>query len=102
MPEIVELHQRATGVRVADVLPCERDYIVLLDYHEASNVRLWANLRRLRPDGEVVWAAAAPDPSDIFIRVEWQFGRLIAWTYGCFMMNVDPETGRCSKKVFTK
>ncbi len=102
MPDIAELHERAVGVRVSKVLPCENDYIVLLDYCNASQANLTANLRRLRPDGEVVWAASAPNYSDIFINVEWQYGRLIAWTYGCYMVTVNPNTGRCVEKVFTK
>jgi hypothetical protein len=102
MPDIAELHQLATGVRVSKVLPCEDDYIVLLDYYGASQARLWANLRRLRSDGGVVWAASTPSPSDMFTDVEWYDGRLTAWTWECFMITVDPKTGRLLEKVFTK
>ena len=61
---------RATGVRVSKVLPCEDDYIVLLDHYHASQARLRANVRRLRSDGVVVWAVSTPGSSDIFTDVE--------------------------------
>jgi hypothetical protein len=102
MLDIAELHQRATGVSVAKVLPCEGDYIVLLDYHQASQVRLWANLRRARSNGDVVWAASTPSSSDMFTDVEWRDGRLIAWTWECFMITLDPGTGQFVEKVCTK
>lgn len=102
MADIAELHQRATGVPISKILPCERDYIVLLDYYHASQARLWANLRRLRSNGEVVWSASAPSSSDMFTDMEWRDGRLFVWTWEGFMITVDPETGRFLEKGFTK
>jgi hypothetical protein len=102
MPDIAELHQSATGVRVSKVLPCEDDYIVLLDYHDASKARLEANLRRLHSDGSVVWAATTPNSNGMFTDVEWRDGRLTAWTWEGFIITVDPRTGRLLEKVFTK
>jgi hypothetical protein len=102
MPDIADLHQRATGVRVVKVLPCADDYIVLLDYHDASQARLWANVRRLRSGGNIVWAASPPSSTDIFTEIEWRDGRLVAWTFECFMIDIDPNTGRVLEKLFTK
>lgn len=102
MLDIAELHQRAMGVRVSKILPCEEDYIVLFDYYEASRASLWENLLRSGPDGHVVWAASTPTYRDMFTGVEWREGRLIAWTWECFMITVDPKTGMFIEKVFTK
>jgi hypothetical protein len=33
---------------------------------------------------------------------DWRDGRLVAWTWECFMMTVDHDTGRPSEEVFTK
>ena len=96
------MHQRATGVHVAKVLPCEGDYIVLLDYHPASQVGLSANLRRARSNCYVVWAASTPSSSDLLTDVEWRDGRLIAWTWECFMITVDLGTGQFVEKVFAR
>ena len=102
MPDIADLHARATGVRVSKALPCGDDHIVLLDYHEASQSKVWANLRRVRSTGDIVWAASTPSSSDIFTDVDWRDGRLVAWTWECFMITVDQETGRPVEVIFTK
>jgi len=102
MLDIAELHERATGVRVCKTLPCGDDYIILLDYYEASQAKLRANLRRLKMTGEVVWMASAPGSSDIFINVDLRGGRLVAWTWEGFMMTVDHDTGRVDEAVSTK
>ena len=102
MLDIAQVHERATGVRVFKTLPCGDDYIILLDHYEASQAKLWANLRRLKMTGEVVWMASALGSSDIFTNVDWRGGRLVAWTWESSMMTVDHDTGRVGEVVFTK
>jgi hypothetical protein len=60
MVDIADLQERATGVHVSKTSPCGDDHIVLLDYDQASRSKLRANLRRVKSDGAVVWAASAP------------------------------------------
>ena len=102
MPDTADLHARAIGVRVSKALSCGDDHIVLLDYQEASQSKVWANLRRVRSTGDIVWAASTPSSSDIFTDVDWRDGRLVAWTWECFMITVDQETGRPVEVTFTK
>lgn len=102
MPDIAELHGCSVGVRVFKTLPCGDDYIILLDYYQASQAKLWANLRRLKMTGEVVWMASAPGSADIFTNVDWRGGRLVAWTREGFKMTVDHDTGRVGSAAFTK
>ena len=80
MADVADLQERATGVRVSKTLPCGDDHIVLLDYYQASQSKVWANLRRVKSAGAVVWAESAPGSSDIFSDVAWRGGRLVAWT----------------------
>jgi hypothetical protein len=102
MADIVDLQERATGVHVSKTLPCGDDRIILLDYYQASQSKLWANLRRVNSAGAVVWAASAPGSSDIFTNVDWRDGCLIAWTWECFMITLDQETGKLIEVLFTK
>lgn len=102
MLDIANLHHRETGVRIAKVLPFENRYIVLLDDYEASQARLWANLRCLGHEGDLVWAASTPSSSDMFTDMAWHEGRLVARTWECFMITLDPNTGRILEQVFTK
>ena len=102
MADVAELQKRATGVRASKTLPCGDDHIVLLDYYQASQSKVWANLRRVTSAGAVVWAASAPGSSDIFIDVDWRSGRLVAWTWQGSMITVDQETGKPIGIHFTK
>jgi hypothetical protein len=102
MADVADLLERATGVRVSKTLPCGDDHIVLLDYYQASQSKLWANLRRVKSAGDVVWASSAPGSSDIFTNVDWRGGRLVAWTWEGFMITVDQETGKPVDLLFTK
>ena len=89
-------------MRVAKVLPFENHYIVLLDCDEAAQAQLWDSLRCLGPEGDLVWAASTPSSSDVFTDVMWNEGRLVALTWECFMITLDPNTGRILEQVFTK
>ena len=102
MVDVADLQERTTGVPVCKTLSCGDDHIVLLDYDQASRSRLWANLRRVKSGGDVIWAASAPGSSDIFTNVDWRDGRLVAWTWQCFMITVDHETGKPIDVLFTK
>jgi outer membrane protein assembly factor BamB len=102
MVDIADLQERATGVHVSKTLPCGDDHIVLLDYYQASQSKLWANLRRVNSTGTLVWAASAPGSSDIFTDIAWRDGRLVAWTWEGFMITVDQETGKPVDVIFTK
>jgi hypothetical protein len=102
MPNIADLAERATGVRVSKTLPCGDDYIILLDHYQASQSKIWANLRRMKSTGEVVWATSPPNSSDIFTNVDCRDGRLVAWTWQGFMITVDQETGKPVEALFTK
>jgi len=102
MVDVAGLQERATGVRVSKTLPCGDDHIVLLDYYQASQAKLWANLRRVNSSGTVVWAASTPSSSDIFTDVAWRDGHLVTWTWECFMITVDQETGKPVDVLFTK
>ena len=102
MVDIADLQERATGVHVSKTLPCGDDHIVLLDYYQASQSKLWANLRRVDSAGTVVWAASAPGSSDIFTDIAWRDQRLVVWTWEGFMITVDQETGKPVDVIFTK
>ena len=102
MVDIADLQERATGVHVSKTLPCGDDHIVLLDYYQASQSKLWENLRRVNSAGTLVWAASAPGSSDIFTDIAWRDGRLVAWTWEGFMITVDQETGKPGDAIFAK
>ncbi len=93
---------RKLRVPVSETLSIGADFIVLLDYSEASRARIGGNLFRVRADGEVVWTISLPDASDSITKVQWRDGKLIAWTWWGHMMVVDASDGAVLETVFTK
>lgn len=102
MADIVELVERSTGVHVSNTLACGEDHIVILDSYQATQLKLWDNLRRVNSQGDLVWAASAPGSGDTFIKTEWQEGLLVAWTWQCYLVTLDHHTGKVINVKFTK
>ena len=102
MSEIADSHESATGIDVSKTLPCSDGQVVLLDYYQASQSKIRANLRRLTSTGDLVWAASPPNPGDLFTNVDYRDGRLVAWTWEGFMITIDLETGKPLEALFTK
>jgi len=101
--DAADSHECAPGVDVSKTLLCNDGHIVLLDYYKASQSKVWANLRRLKTTGEVVWAASPPRSGDIFFtNVDYRDGRLVARTWEGFMITIDLETGKPLEALFTK
>jgi hypothetical protein len=80
--EAVAEFGRRLNIPVAKTLAMGDDFIILLDYYEASKTHLNGNLFRVSADGLLVWTVnVATD--DLVTNVEWRDGKLIAWTWGC-------------------
>ncbi len=62
------------------------------------------NLVCLGPDGHIRWVAELPttDPNDCFTAVGRDGGLLLANTWSCFAVWIDPDTGRTVRSEFTK
>lgn len=102
MPDAVHEYCDKVGVPASKVLPCGDDWIVLLDYYQASGAKVLNNLVRLKPDGGLVWRICSPRSGDTFTNIEWRDGRLAAWTWQGYSMAIDHDSGRASEVVFTK
>ena len=85
-------------------LPAADGSIVLYDWmrpgkHSARNIE---NLVREDASGNTVWSAKLPQegPSDSFTNVRLEGDKLIAWTWSCWMVSVDIETGVVTRISF--
>jgi hypothetical protein len=77
------------------------DAIVLLD-PEAATGR-FENLIRLSANGAVAWRAALPGSGDdAYVDVHWEGAELLANSFSCFRVQVDVDSGRIVKRMFTK
>jgi hypothetical protein len=95
---------RPDGYPVKAVSPLERNEgaVVLLDY--MSGPKNFANLLRVGIDGTVAWRASPPDRSgnDAFVEFSWEGSELVANSWSCYQVRIDPLTGTVTSQVFTK
>jgi hypothetical protein len=105
MIDVVAEFGRRLNIPVAKTLALGDDFIVLLDYYEASKAHQYGNLFRISSDGTVVWTigVAANDPGyDVVTNVEWRAGNLLASTWGCATLTIDKSTGAVLDSAFRK
>jgi hypothetical protein len=75
---------------------------VLLDYVWAKKNQVHANIRRVDPAGEIVWAAETRSSSDVFTDVDWSGDRLVAHTWEGRVITLDADIGVEVESAFTK
>jgi hypothetical protein len=88
----------------AEISLADGDRILLFKY-EAGGPKTQENLGRMRADGAVVWKAVPPDPNagDSWVAVEWVPDEgLVANSWSCWRVRIDPATGESIDKEFTK
>jgi hypothetical protein len=92
------------AVLTALFVPESDDAIVLLDADTPGAPKSDRNLVRCRVDGSVVWRAELPDPSgpDAYTEVTWAKAGLLGNSWSCYLVRLDPMTGRILEKTFTK
>lgn len=83
-------------------LPGTDDGVVLLDRMDASRTGS-SGLVRVRNDGSVVWQAerAGPTNADCYVSMCVPDCSLVAWTWGCRFVELDPETGLIVNEIVT-
>ena len=101
MTDVVAEFGRRLDIPVAKKLALDDDFIVLLDYYEASKAHQYGNLFRISADGALVWTISLA-ANDMVTNVEWRAGNLIAWTWGSSMITIDKSNGTVLDSVFTK
>jgi hypothetical protein len=100
--DVVAEFGRRLNIPVAKTLALGGDFIVLLDWRKAYEVWILRNLFQLRADGTVVWTISQPEPMGAVVAVELQYGTLLAWTWGCYMLHINERTGKVDHSEFTK
>lgn len=103
--ETTPSHHTAQGAGTAEVL-------YQIELPNGLTVRLYdwmvvhrRNLVATDRHGVEVWRAdpgGPPDSADCFTTVEWNGVSLIAYTFSCFEVSVDPGTGTVTVLRFTK
>jgi hypothetical protein len=93
---------RGRKVQVALPLPGGARCVVLLADDTRESERAFKNLFCIERDGTIVWTAKLYQPIDAFMDAELSPEGLIAGTWSCFRVTMNPETGQVISEVFTK
>jgi len=78
---------------------------IVLWRHKVGGPKADDNLVRLRADGSVAWVAEPPEASasDFWVAIEWVPDQgLVANSWSCWRVHIDPDTGKVIDKEFTK
>jgi hypothetical protein len=76
--------------------------VILLDRFPPIRPKAFKNLFCIERDGTVVWTAGLYQTHDSFVDAELREEGLIAYTWSCFRVTMNPETGQVISEVFTK
>lgn len=81
----------------------EAGSFVLYDWM-ADDVQDGRNLMRVDRDGNVLWKASPVDTGgrDCFVHLEWDGQTLLANTFSCYRVSIDPDNGDVTILHFTK
>jgi hypothetical protein len=88
----------------AEISLSDGDRIVLRKY-KVGGPKTQDNLVRLHANGALVWEAEPPEPGagDSWVAIEWvPDDGLIANSWSCWRVRIDPATGQAIDKEFTK
>ena len=87
----------ATATRITD------DGLALYHYYRPDHpYGGFQNLVRVRPDGSIAWRAELPGSDDKYVQAKLVEGRVFAYSYGGYDVEIDLETGRIVHRVFSK
>jgi hypothetical protein len=86
-------------------IPGSSDFIQLLPFDQSARPKHFENLSRCSASGESVWRASLPTipgDHDAYVDAEIRDGRLFAWSWSCFRVELNIESGRIENSIFTK
>jgi hypothetical protein len=89
-------------VQVALPLPGGARCVILLADDPRKSEKAFKNLFCIERHGTVVWTAKLYQPIDAFMDAELGEEGLIAGTWSCIRVTMNPETGEVLSEVFTK
>jgi hypothetical protein len=89
-------------VEVALPLPGGARCVILLDRFPPVRPKDFKNLFCITRDGTVVWTAKLYQTHDSFVEAELGEEGLIAGTWSCIRVTMNPQTGEVLSEVFTK
>jgi hypothetical protein len=97
-------HENAVKAKRLEI-PGSSDFIQLLPYDSFSRPKHFRNLSRCSASGESLWVAELPESpgsNDAYVNAEIKDGRLLAWSWSCFQVELNLQSGAIENSIFTK
>jgi hypothetical protein len=87
----------------ASSIPGSEHGLALYDYYRPrKRSGPFQNLVRVQADGSIIWRASLPTGDDTYTAAEMDGEKLVAWSWQCYRVQIDIETGRILEQTFTK
>jgi hypothetical protein len=104
MSSLTEKFAAAFPLPIKKMLQVEDDCILLFDPDASSKAKYWKHLIRITPDAEVLWEIGAPNLPNNFLDIQLSIDgeNIIAWTWDCYRLLIDKNTGTIISSAFTK
>ncbi len=85
-------------------VPGSLDFVRLLPYDGLGRPKHFQNLSRCLASGESVWIAELPTRSepDSYVEAQIEGNRVIAWSWSCYRVELNIDSGAIEKSFFTK
>jgi hypothetical protein len=86
-------------------IPGSSDFIQLLPYDGLHRPKHFRNLLRCSESGESLWVAELPTGSgdnDAYVNAEVREGRVFAWSWSCYRVELNLDSGTIENSIFTK
>lgn len=96
----LKLKSKGVSGEISNVLNIHEktDLIVMLAY-----LGNYQNVLKCDVNGNVLWRAELPEgPEDVYVEIEWKENQLVAYSFSCYQVVLDIETGKILSKVWTK
>ena len=80
------------------------DFIQLVSYDAVGAPKHFENLSRCAASGETVWVAQLPTRSepDAYTNAQIEGTRVVAWSWSCYRVELNIESGSIENSIFTK
>jgi hypothetical protein len=86
-------------------IPGSSDFIQLVPYDAFGRPKHFRNLLRCSSSGEHLWVAelpTIPGENDAYVNAEVENGRLLAWSWSCYRIELNLHSGAIENSIFTK
>ena len=75
---------------------------VLYSYYKFSGHNIESNLIKIDLTGKVIWSAKTKEKDDIFTSFSYEINGLSAFTWNCWRLNLDEDSGEITRANWTK